>query len=170
MRIPARAVVVVAAVVTIAAGAWLLARLSTPAPTDEERIRTLFVDTARAVQEQRVGDAMRAISLRFRGQGLDHAGLKGFVTWHALRGQWNRVALAGDRIAVEGEAATATVHVLLARSGAGEALTDALPAAGSAYRIACSLAREEDGWRVVAATWKPIPLADALALPPEPGR
>jgi hypothetical protein len=166
----ARAVIVVVAAVAVAAGAFLLVRLSRPAPTEEERIRTLLVDTARAVQEQRVGDAMRAISLRFRGQGLDHAGLKGFVTLHALRAQWNRVALAGDRIAVEGDSATATIHVLLARSGRGDALADVLPAAGSAYRVACSLAREEDGWRVVAATWRPIPLDEALAVPPEPGR
>jgi hypothetical protein len=65
MRISARSTVVVAAAIGVAAGAFLLARLSAPAPTEEAQIRELFVDTARAVQEKRVGDAMRAISLRF---------------------------------------------------------------------------------------------------------
>jgi hypothetical protein len=170
MRISARSVVVVAAAMGAAAGAFLLARLSAPTPTEEAQIRALFVDTARAVQEKRVGDAMRAISLRFQGEGLDHAGLKGFVTFHALRGEWSRVAVAGDRIAIDGDAAAATVHVLLARSGQGDTLPDLLPTAGSAYRIACALAREDEGWRVVGASWKPIPLDEALAVPPEPGR
>jgi hypothetical protein len=170
LRISARSLVIVAACGAVAAGAFLLVRLASPAPTEEERIRALLVDTARAVQEKRVGDAMRAISLRFRGQGLDHDGLKGFVTFQALRGEWSRVAVAGDRIAVDGDAADVTVHVLLARSGRGDTLTDLLPNAGSAYRVACALAREEDGWKVVAASWKPIPLDEALAVPPEPGR
>jgi hypothetical protein len=169
MRISARRIVIAAAI-AVAAGAFLLVRLPAPAPTEEEQIRALFVGTARAVQEKRAGDAMRAVSLRFRGQGLDHSGLKGFVTFHALRGEWSRVAVAGDRIAIDGDAAAATVHVILARSGQGDTLTDLLPAAGSAYRIACALAREDEGWRVVGASWKPIPFDEALAVPPEAGR
>lgn len=168
MTLSRRTILAASALAVLAAGAFLLARWAAPEPTDEERIRTLFAEAARAAQEKRVGDVMDALSERFRGEGLDRAGVKQLVALHAFRGEWNRVAITADRIAVDGDAATAVLHVLLARSGAGESLASVLPAAGSAYRIACTLAREDEGWRVVTAAWRPMPLDEALAEPSPP--
>jgi len=61
------------------------------------------------------------------------------------------------------------VDVLLARaSGAGKELAALLPGEASVHRFALRLAREPDGWRVVEAAWRPVPLADALDGPPQP--
>lgn len=133
--------------------------------TDEDRIRALFSDAARAVEEKRVGDAVEALSERFSGEGLDRQGVKRLIAGLVLRGDWVQVSIAGIAVAVEGDAARATVDVVMARGGKGKALSDLLPEEGSAYRIPCVLAREDGEWRVVSAGWAPITLGEALAGP-----
>jgi hypothetical protein len=163
-----RKVVIVAAVLAVAAvAAWRLA--APPPPPDEERIRTLFDDAARAAEERRIGDVVAGVSERFQGDGLDRRGLARLVAAHVLRGEWVRVGVAGARVRVEGERATALVDAVLARGGAkGKALVDLLPSEATAHRIACDLAREDGEWRIVAARWRPVSLAEALDGPPEP--
>lgn len=170
MTIRSRSLLLVLGAAAVAVAAFLLARLAAPTPTDEERIRALLRASAAAVEERRIGEAMEAVSERFRAGDLDRQGLRAFVAFHAMRGEWVRVGVASDRIAVRGDAADATVDVVLARSGAGRALADLLPAEASAWRIACVLAREDAGWRVTSATWHPVALADALAGPADAPR
>jgi hypothetical protein len=173
MNVTPRTIAVAAGALAVAAGAFLLVRLGARQPTDEERIRALLGDAAVAVQERRVGDAMRAVSERFAGEGMDRQGVKALVTYHALRGDWVRVAVANVDVEVhvpDDGLADATLDVVLARSGAGQSLADLLPAAASAYRIACGLAEEEGEWRIVAATWRPIDLSEAIAGPGAGGR
>lgn len=139
-----------------------------PEETEEDRIRALFAEAALAVEEKRIGDAVEAVSERFAGEGLDRQGVKRLIAGLVLRGDWVRVSIAGVAVAVEGEEARAIVDVVMARSGRGKALGDLLPQEASAYRIPCTLAREGGDWRVVAASWGPISLAEALAGPPAP--
>jgi hypothetical protein len=149
-----------------ALGALAWRRLAAPAPTDEERIRALLAASARAVEERRIGDAVAPVSERFRGPGdWDRAEVKRAIAAAALRGQWVRVALAGDRIEVDGDRARAVFHAVAARSGKGRSLAELLPQEATALRVDARLEREEGGWRIVSAEWREIPLAAVLADP-----
>jgi hypothetical protein len=160
-----RRLAIAAGLVALLGGAFLLSRLLSEPPGAEERIRAAFAEAARAAEEKRVGDAVAIVSERFRGQGLDRQGVKQLVAYQALRGQWVSVTVAGAQIAVEGETARAIVDLVLARSGAGKAISDLLPAEASAWRLDCGLELEEGDWRVVEATWRSVALAEALAGP-----
>ncbi len=160
-----RAVLAVVAAALAAAVLGLWRRWREP-PSDEERIAALFADAARAVEEKRVGDAVEAVSERYRGEGLDRRGVKQLLLAQVLRGEWVSVTVAGTRVRLEGDAAEAVVDVVLARSGKGARLADLLPEQASANRIACRLEREGREWRVVSASRRPISLAEALAGPP----
>jgi len=135
-------------------------------PGDEERIAALFLDAARAVEEKRVGDAVEAVSERYRGEGLDRRGVKQLVAAQVLRGEWVSVTVAGTRVRLDGDAAEAVVDVVLARSGKGARLADLLPEQASASRLTCRLEREAGEWRIVSAARRPVSLAEALAGPP----
>jgi hypothetical protein len=154
-----------AAVGLTAAAALALWRPWRDPPGDEERIAALFPAAARALEEKRVGDAVEAVSERFRGEGLDRRGLKQLLAALVLRGQWVSVTVAGSRVRLEGDAAEAVVDVVAARSGAGARLADLLPEQASANRLTCRLERESGEWRVVSAARRPISLAEALAGP-----
>ena len=135
-------------------------------PSHEERIRALFLQAARAVEEKRVSDAVEAVSERFRGEGLDKRGLKQLIAAQVFRGEWVSVTVAGTRVRLEGDAAEAVVDVVMARSGKGARLGDLLPEQASASRITSRLEREKGDWHVVEARRRPITLAEALAGPP----
>jgi len=124
-------------------------------PTDEERIRALFDEAARAVEEKRPGDAMAGVSERFQGEGMGHRELKQFITFQALRGSWTAVMPVAAKVEVAGDQAKAEVDAVLVRGGKGEGVAARLPEAGDAWRIDASLEREKDGWRVVSARWRP---------------
>jgi hypothetical protein len=144
--------------------AWRLAR---PAPpSDQELIQGLFADAVRAAEERRVSDAVAGLSERFRGQALDKAGVKRLVAGNALRGNWLVVRIAGLRVEVAGDGASAVLDLVASRAGAGTSLADLLPADGSAWRIDCRLEREAEGWRIVAATWVEESLVEALQRVP----
>jgi len=154
------------AAAALAAAVALWARRAPPG--DAQAIRALFDDAARAASERRVSDAVAGVSEAFAGHGLDRRGVKQLVAFQVVRGEWVSVTIAGASIAVEGDAARANVDAVLARGGASaKPLAALLPGEASAHRFACRLAREEDGWRVVAAEWRPIDLAAALAGPPD---
>jgi hypothetical protein len=157
-----RAVLVAVAAVLAAIGAAVALRLGRTPPSDEELIRALLDDAARAAEEKRVGDAVAGVSERFRGHGLDRLGVKRLVAFHVLRGEWVSVSIAGARV-------VANVDAVLARgSGKGKALAALLPGEASAHRFACRLEREDEGWRIVEADWRAVDLGEALAGPPEP--
>ncbi|HYQ81338.1 MAG TPA: hypothetical protein VEP68_07545 [Anaeromyxobacteraceae bacterium] len=160
-----RAVLAVVAAALAAAGLALWRPWREP-PGDEERIAGLFLDAARAVEEKRVGDAVEAVSERYRGEGLDRRGVKQLLLAQVLRGEWVSVTVAGTRVRLAGDAAEAVVDVVLARSGKGTRLADLLPEQASANRLDCRLEREGSDWRVVSASRRPISLAEALAGPP----
>jgi len=160
-RAAAAAAIALAALAAVAG--WRVLRRP---PPDEERVRKLFLDAARAAEERRVGDVMEAVSPRFRGDGLDKDGLRQFVAFHALRGSWSAVVVLGTRVRVEGDGADATVDVALARGGRAERMPGRLPEDASLERIEARLEREGGGFRVVSATWREIGAADALAGPP----
>lgn len=136
--------------------------------SDEERIRALFDDAARAAEERRVSDAVGGLSERFRGGGLDRHGAKQLVAFHVLRGEWVSIGVSGARVAVDGARARAVVDAVLARgSGKGKSLAALLPGEASVHRFDCVLEREEGGWRIVEASWRPVDLAAAVAGPPD---
>jgi hypothetical protein len=168
-----RLAIALALVAAAAAGWWLVAR--PPPATDEELILALFRDGALAAQERRASDAVAGLSESFRGhgpdgQGLDRSDVKRMVAAHVLGGRWLAVEVAGARVAVDGEAAGATVELVLSRGGRGKALADLLPAEASALRVEARLARQREGWRVVEANWAEIPLAQALTGDAPPPR
>ena len=164
-----RAVILVLAAAAAALAVLVARRALREAPSDEEAIRALFDEAARAAQERRVGDAVAAVSERFRGHGLDRDGVKRLVAFQVLRGEWVSVTVSAARVAVEGDRARANVDAVLARGdGKGKSLSALLPGEASAHRFRCRLEREEEGWRVVEADWSAVGLADAIAGPPEP--
>ncbi len=148
-----------------AGGALALWRPWRKPPGDEERIAALFVEAARAAEEKRVGDAVEAVSERYRGEGLDKRGVKQLLAYLIARGEWVSATVAGTSVRVEGGSAEAVVDVVLARSGKGTRLADLLPEQASANRLTCRLEREGKAWRVVSAARRPISLAEALAGP-----
>ena len=159
-----------AAALAVLALAGLLAALGwhrfRARPSDEEQVRQVFLDAARAAEEGRVGDALAAVSERFQGEGLDRQGVKQLLAWHAIAGDLGAVAVLGTAVRLSGEAAEATVDVAFVRGVRGAranlgALSDA-----SAQRVEAVLAREGGAWRVVSARWRPIGAADAIAGPP----
>jgi hypothetical protein len=161
---------IVAVVLAVAAALAAARLLRDEPPTDEELIQALFADAARAAEEKRIGDAVAGVSERFQGgAGLDRQGVKRLVAYHVLRGEWVSVSVAGARVRVDGARARASVDAVMARSaGRGKALAALLPGEATAHRFDAALEREEDGWRVVQASWRPVELADAIAGPPEP--
>lgn len=158
MRRPAAALALLA---LAGLGVALGYRLLRPPPSDEEQVRKLFEDAARAAQEGRVGDVMRSVSDRFQGEGLDRQGLKQLLAWHALAGDLGTVAVLGMAVRLGAEGAEATVDVAFVRGKAG------LPelANASARRIEAVLVREKGTWRVVSARSRTLGAADALAGP-----
>jgi hypothetical protein len=160
-----RLVLAAAALAALAGAVAVAVRLLSEPPSDEDRIRALFAEAAKAAQEKRVSAAVECVSERFQGQGLDRRGVKQLVAFETLRGAWVSVAVTATSIEVAGDAATATVDLVLARGGAGKELVDLLPGEASAHRIDCTLEREDAGWRVVSATWRPLDLAEAVAGP-----
>jgi hypothetical protein len=155
----------VAAVLAGAVGVAVVRRLVARRPSDEERIKAIFLDAARAVEEKRIGDAVEGVSERFQGDGLGKREVKQLIAAQVLRGEWVSVTVAGVRVRAEGDSAEATADVVMARSGKGKSIADLLPAEATANRIESRLAREEGDWRVVSATRRPITLAEALAGP-----
>lgn len=165
-----RAVLLAVAALAAAALVVVALRLGGTKPSDEELVRALFEDAARAAEEKRVGDAVLGVSERFLGHGLDRTGVKRLVAFHVLRGEWVSVSIAGAKVAVDGDRARASVDAVLARgSGKGKALAALLPGEASAHRFALRLEREEEGWRIVEAEWRAVGLAEAIAGPPDPG-
>ncbi len=163
-----RRALALAAAVLAAAVAWLaLHRMLARPPSDEEQIRSLFADAARAAEAKRASDVVEAVSERFRSEdGLDKRELRQLVLAQVLRGEWVSVTIAGARVEVEGGRAQAVLDVVMARSGKGRALADLLPAEAEASRIACRLEREEGRWRVVSASRRAITLDEAVTGPP----
>ena len=161
-----RKAALLAVLALVAVGGGLLASRLLRAPaSDEERIQGLLVAAARAAEERKAGEVVEAVSERFAGEGLDRRGLKQFVAFQILRGEWVSVSIAGTRIEVAGNAARAAVDVVLARSGKGVKLADLLPAGGSVHRLQLRLEREGGDWKVVRARWRPVPVEAALAGP-----
>lgn len=164
-----RAAVLALAALAAVAAALAVLRLRREEPTDEEAIRALFDGAARAAEERNVREAIAGVSERFRGHGLDRAGVKQLVALQVLRGEWVSVTVSQVRIAVDGDRARANVDAVLARSGGkGKALQELLPGEASAHRFLCRLEREGAGWRIVEAEWRAVGLAEAIAGPPEP--
>jgi hypothetical protein len=162
-------VLLVLAAAAAALGVVLALRPGREGPTDEEAIRTLFDEAAKAAERRRPGDAVEGVSERFRGHGLDRDGVKRLVAFEVLRGEWVSVTISQARVAVDGDRARASVDAVLARgSGKGKALEALLPGEASAHRFRCKLEREKEGWRVVEAEWRGIGLAEAIAGPPDP--
>jgi hypothetical protein len=155
------------AAAALAAGLLAWRWLAAPARTDEEQVRALFEEAARAVGEKRVGDAVAGVSGRFRADGgWDRAELKRAIAGHALRGEWLAVSVTGARVTVEGDRARAQVAMVAARSGRGAALADLLPQDGTGLLIEAGLEREGGEWRVVTGSHRQVPIAEALAGPP----
>lgn len=162
-------VLLVALAALVAAGVAVGIRLGRTPPTDEEAIRALFEEAARAAGERRVSDAIAGVSERFSAGGLDRRGVKQLVAAHALRGEWASVSIAGLRLRIGGDRARASVDALLARGGVqGKPLSALSLGEASVHRFACRLEREAAGWRIVEASWRPVELGEALAGPPEP--
>jgi hypothetical protein len=150
----------------VALGALVAIRALREAPSDEDQIRALFEQAAKAVEEKRPGDAMAAVSERFQGEGMGHRELKQFITYQALRGSWNAVLPVAAKVKVTGDRAEAVVDAALVRGGKGEGIVARLPEAGDTWRIDASLERENDGWKVVSARWRRITAAEGLTGSP----
>jgi hypothetical protein len=157
-----RRLLLLAAVALAAAAGWWVATRPEP-PSDEALILALLEQGARAAEARKPSEAVAGLSETFRGNGLDRRELKQIIAGYALRGAWVAVKVASPRVAVDGDAATARLGLILSRGGQGKAVADLLPDQASAWRVEARLRREPEGWRVVAASWVQVSLAEALA-------
>ena len=155
-----RTLAIVAAVAAGAGALMLIRRLNTSPPPDEEQIRMLFADMAKAVEEKRIGDAVTCLSERFQGEGTDKRGVKQIILAHVMRGDWVSVTISGLEVEVHGDSADAVFDAVLARNVKGKGVGSLLPSEGTVNRITCHLEREEDGWRVVTASRREVSLRD----------
>jgi len=160
--------VAVGLVLLSALGGLLVIAACRHPPTDEEQVRALLDDAARAVEEKRIGDAVRDVSERFHGEGLDRREVKQLVAAHVLRGTWVSATIAGAKVDVRGDLARAACDVVLSRSGKGTPLAQLLPEQASVHRFLLDLAREGGKWKVVGARWRPVTLEEAAAGPELP--
>jgi hypothetical protein len=154
MRIPRNVAIFVAGAL-VALACLVVIRSLREGPTDEEQIRAIFEEGARAVEEKRPADAMAGVSERFQGEGMAYRELKQFITYQALRGSWNAVVPVAEKVEVTGDRAEAVLEVVLARGGKGTGVLGRLPENGDVWRVEASLAREKGGWKVVSARWSP---------------
>jgi hypothetical protein len=169
MRRSARAAAL--AVAALAAGAGACRGCGEPPPSDEELVRALFDGAARAAAERRVSDAVAGVSERFRGAaGWDRREVKRVIAAQVLRGEPLSVWVTGARVAVDGDRARAAVAVVAVRGGKEGSLAALLPHDGTGLLVDASLEREPEGWRVVAASHRQVPVAEALAGPGEGAR
>jgi len=159
-----RLLLLAAVALAVAAGLWVATRPEPPA--DEALVLSLLEDGARAAEARKPSEAVAGISEDFRGGGLGKRELRQLVAVNGLRGSWVAVKLAGVRVAVDGDAASARFGLVLSRGGPGTAVADLLPDRAGAWRVEARLRREPEGWRVVGATWREASLAEALADDP----
>jgi hypothetical protein len=156
------------AALAVALVAW---HRSAPPPSDEERIRALFAEAARAAGEKRAGDAVAGLSERFRGAGgWEKRDVQRAIAGQVLRGEWLTVAITSDRVEVSGDRAHAAVHLVAARSGKGKALAGLLPGDGTGLAIEAELEREGSEWKIVSAVHRSVSIAEALAPAADPRR
>ena len=163
----------VAALAGLGAAVWL-ARSEEP-PTEEQKIRALLDATARAAQERKADEVVEILSPRFAGGGGELGGrasrddVKRLVAFELLRGGWVSAQIVGAEVDVREERARAVVDAVLSRApDAGERLSDLLPGEYSLHRFELGLEREDGEWMVVAGSWRPIRLEQALSGPEPP--
>lgn len=152
----------------LAIAALALAAACRKAESDDDRIRAVFTRAARAAEEKRIGDVVADVSERFRAGDLDRDGARQLAAAVILRGGWLSASVSGVTVRVEGDLAAAVVDVVLARGAGKPSLATLAQGEASVHRFDVRLAREPEGWRVTAASWRPIELGDAIAGPPEP--
>jgi hypothetical protein len=168
---PRRLLLLVAVIAAALAGAWWASRPGPP--SDEEAIRGLLEEAAQSAERRDAGAAVAGLAESFQGQGkgqgerLDRRGVKQLVAYQALRGSWVSVRTVGVQVRLQGGGdapggATAALGLILSRGGPGRALADLAPSQLSCWRVEATLARQAEGWRVVAASWRPASLAEAL--------
>jgi hypothetical protein len=161
-----RRVLVAVSVLSLAILAGFLVWHSGPRESDEDKIRRLVLDAARAAEERRASDAVVPLSARFVGESLDRDGVRRLIALEALEGAWTSVTVTGLSIAVVEDRARSAFDVVASRGGSGNRLSDLLPAQASAWRVDCEWERERAGFRVVRAAWREVSLADVIASPP----
>ncbi|HYD42802.1 MAG TPA: hypothetical protein VEB43_18370 [Anaeromyxobacter sp.] len=169
--------VVIGAAAALGLGAALWLGRSEEPPTEEQRIRALLEGAAKAAAERKADEVIEILSARFEGGGGGELGgrasrddVKRLVAFELLRGRWVSVELLDPpRIEVREGRARAVVDAVLSRSaGARGRLSDLLPGEYSLHRFALELAIEDEEWRVVRGTWRPIGLDEALSGPAAP--
>jgi len=156
---------VLVSVLALTIVAVILVHGTSPRESDEERIRKLIVEGARAAEERRPKDAVIPISSRFSGGSLDRDGVRRLIAFESLRGSWTSVTVTGLAVTVEGDRAKAAFDVVASRGGSGQSLRDLLPAEASAWRVECELERETEEFRIVRASWHEVSLVDVLTSP-----
>jgi hypothetical protein len=75
------------------------------------------------------------------------------------------MAISGAKVGVQGDDARGVVDVIMSRSEKGRPVAELLPEQATVHRFSLRLAREDSGWKVTSAAWRPISVEEALAGP-----
>ena len=131
----------------------LLVLTGCSAPDPEQELRAQLQAMQRAVEEQRPGDFIEAVSDDFAGNdGADRAALHQLLRLHLL-GRGNVGVSTGPlQIQMQGDAASVRFTALVS-GGSGRVMPDS----ARAYNITSGWRKDDGKWRVYYAEWKPGP-------------
>ncbi len=156
-----RAIAVAILIGGAAVAAWLL--WPRPPASDEDRIRRLVDEMAQAAEKKDIGGILEHVSERYRGESTDKDGLRGTLFVYLRGAQFVSVIVRGLTIDVKGDEADAKMRVLLTRAKVTQELRVEDLIQSGAHRIEAGFAREGTEWKVVKASRRDIPFAQAIA-------
>lgn len=143
--------------------ALLLPAGCSPEPSAEEQLRAWVSEAALAASEKDIGHLKGLVSDRYAdARGNDGDEIRRYIALQLLRrGSVRALARVRSLEILEADAARLEVTAALARVALpGPEAPARLNA--DVYRIDLELVREPDGWRAVAARWRPAPLDELL--------
>lgn len=114
--------------------------------TEEDRIRLVIDEMAKAVGDRQVGDVVDHFSESYRGELGDKRQLHGYLMAAFFRAQALVALPSGVEISVDGDRADVKLRLSLAQAP-GHTGGDTL----GSHRIEATFAREDGVWRVLTA-------------------
>ena len=126
-------------------------------PTPEQEVRAVLAALEAAAEAGQAGDLSDLVSARYQDpEGHDREQLRAFVAFHVMQSGRGRELIVRVREISFPEPERAAVTLAVGLAGAGSRFS------AEVYAVDMDLAREDDGWRVAWAQWRPAPATDLL--------
>lgn len=130
-------------------------------PTDEDVIRGVIQEMARASEAKDIKGMIRHVSEDYRDDyGNNRKALKGLFLYQVIRPEPITVFVRSVGVEVEGETALADIRVIMVRGTGVEGMDEILKAKSAGYRIDAVFGKEAGGaWRIKSAEWRDVGVA-----------